>query len=89
MVSGRSGRHREAVTAATREEAMNPLMIQAIAADQDRAVREHAAAWQRARQSQRASDRRRHGWLRWPGAGRGPAPPHPTAKTGTLELRPL
>jgi hypothetical protein len=52
---------------------MHPLMIQAIAADQDRAMREQAAAWRRSRQSHRTSAGRRHGWLRWPAAGRGPA----------------
>ena len=76
-VSGRSGRHREAVTAATQAEARHPLMTQAIAADQDRATREHAAAWRRVRAralSSRASAgaAARVAALK-PGAGRGPA----------------
>jgi hypothetical protein len=68
-----SGRHDEAVTAATREEAVHPLIIQAIATDQVRARHEHAAALQRAADSRRtraAWPRRR---LSWPGLGRGPA----------------
>jgi len=73
MVSGRHGRHHEAVTAATREEAVHPLIIQAIANDQVRAMHEHAAALQRAAASrcQRTAGPRR--WLSWPGPGRGPA----------------
>lgn len=70
MVTGRYGRRHEAVTAATREEAMNPLIIQAIAADQVRAMHEQAAARQRAAQSRRTGAGRRP-WLRRPGPGRG------------------
>jgi hypothetical protein len=73
MVSGRSGRHHEAVTAATREQAMNPLIIQAIAADQVQAMHEHVAARQRAvvyRRRRAGRSRRRLGW---PGLGRGAA----------------
>ena len=70
MVSGRSGRHRhEAVTAAAREEAMHPLIIQAIASDQVRAIHEHTAARQRAAAFRRTSA----GWLRWSGRGPGSA----------------
>jgi hypothetical protein len=75
MVSGHP-RHHEAVTAATREEAVHPLIIQAIATDQVRAMHEHAAAPQRAAASRRkraAGPRRR---LSWPGPGRGPASGH-------------
>jgi hypothetical protein len=77
MVSGRSGRHHdEAVTAATREEAMDPVIIQAIAADQVQAMHEHAAARQRAvvyRRRRAGRSRRRLGWAglrRDPASGR-------------------
>jgi hypothetical protein len=75
MVSGRSGRHHhEAVTAATREQAMNPVIIQAIAADQVQATHEYVAARQRAvvyRRRRAGRSRRRLGW---PGRGPGAAP---------------
>lgn len=68
MVSGRSGRHhRQAVTAATREEAMHPETIQALASDQVRAIHEHAAARRRAAAFRRTSA----GWRRWCGRGSG------------------
>jgi hypothetical protein len=72
MVSGRNGRRHEAVTAATREEAMHPLIIQSIAADQVREMHEHAAAWQRAAASRRTRAGRPRPWLRRPGPGRRP-----------------
>jgi len=74
MESGRHGRHHEAVTAATREEAVHPLIIQAISTDQVRAMHEHAAARQRAAESRRTGAWRPRRWLRWPGPGRSPAP---------------
>jgi hypothetical protein len=66
MVSGRSGRHHEAVTAAIQEDTMHPLIVQAIATDQIRAMHEHAAGRQRATSSfcTRAPWPRR--WLSWP-----------------------
>ena len=53
---------------------MHPLIIQAIATDQVRAIHEHAAARQRAAGSRctRAGWPRR--WLSWPGPGRSAAP---------------
>jgi len=67
MVSGRHGRHHEAVMAAIREEAMHPLIIQAIAADRVRARHAEAAAWQRAAWSRRTGAGRPRARLRWPG----------------------
>jgi hypothetical protein len=74
MVSGRSGRHHhEAATAATREEAMNPVIIQAISVDQVQAMREHVAARQRAAACRRSKAGRSRRWLGWPGLRRGAA----------------
>ena len=75
MVSGRHGRHHEAVTAATREEAMHPLIIQAIAADQVRAMHEQAAARQRAAESRGTRAGRPRSWPRRPGPGRSVSAP--------------
>jgi hypothetical protein len=71
MVSGRNGRHHEAVTAATREEVMHPLLIQSMAADQVRTMHEDAAARQRAAESRRTRAGRPRPWLRRSGPGRG------------------
>jgi len=73
MVSGRNGRHHEAITAANREEAMNPVIIQAIALDRDRAMRERAAARQRAAECRGTRAGWPGRWLGSPAPGRGPA----------------
>lgn len=73
MVSGRNGRHHEAIMAATREEAMHPQITQAIAAEQVRDRQERAAARQRAAQSHGPGAGRSRRSLRWPGLGPRPA----------------
>ena len=50
---------------------MNPVIIQARAADKVQGIHEHAVARERAAESGRTSAGRP--WLRWPGPGRGPA----------------
>jgi hypothetical protein len=50
---------------------MNPVIIQAIAADQVQAMHEHAVTRQPTADNDRTSAARP--WLRWPGPGCGPA----------------